>query len=99
MFLPPVLEPFVECFWGPRMIRIVKILFELELVKGLQKLICHKFLCQERMKLIIDHINPCDLVLKKTLQNFLRSLDSNPVNLRKFKHNVSLLTFRTCLLF
>jgi hypothetical protein len=81
------------------MICIVKIPSELELVEGLQKLIRCQFLCQERMKLIIVQINPCDLVLKKTLQNVLRSLGSNPIILRKFRHTVSLLTFRSCLLF
>jgi hypothetical protein len=65
------------------MIWILKIPSNPELVKGLQKLMCYKFLCQDRMKLIIDHTNPYDLVLNKIVQNVLRSLGAYPVNLEK----------------
>jgi hypothetical protein len=62
---------------------IVKIPSKPKLVKGMQKLMCCKFLCQERMKLIIDQTNPCDFVLNKTLQNVLKSLGAHPVNFKK----------------
>jgi len=87
MFLQPVLDPIsrVLWFWNDTYCKIPS---EPDLVKGLQKLICCKFLGRERMKLIIDQINPCDVVLKKTLQNVSRSLGSNLIILRKFKHTV-----------
>jgi hypothetical protein len=83
MPFPPVLDPILESFWGAKMICIVTIPFEAELVKESQKLICCKFLWQERMKLIIGQTNLCDLVIKKTLHHLLRSLGLNPSNLEK----------------
>jgi len=65
------------------MIWVVKIPSKPELVKELQKLMCCKLLCQDRMELIIDHTNSYDLILNKTVQNVLRSLGAYPVNLEK----------------
>jgi len=99
MFLPTVLDPISREFLWFQYDWYCKNTFWAWTGQGLQKLTCSKFLCRERMKLIIDQINPCDVILKKTLQNVLRSLVSNPIILRKFKHTVSLLTFRPRLLF
>lgn len=93
MFLPPVLDPISREFLWSQNDLYCKNTFWAWIGQGITKLICCKFLYQERMKLIIDQINPCDLVLKKALQNVSRSLDSNPVILRKLNHAVSLLTF------
>ena len=86
MFLPPVLDPiFREFLWSQKDL-YCKNTFWAWTGQGITKSICFKLVCQERMKIIIDQINPCGLVLKKTLQNVLKTLGSNPIILRKLKH-------------
>jgi hypothetical protein len=71
MFFPPVLDPISREFLWSQNDWYCKNTFWAWTGQGITKLICCKFLCQERMKLIMDQINPCNLVLKKTLQNYV----------------------------